>query len=115
MQHTCSLKKNRDFRRLFSRGKSKVSRPLVLYVLRNPSGCSRLGVSVGVKLGNAVKRNKVRRRIREAYRINEASFRPGYDIVVVARTRAMFSDFAEISAALLSLADALGIRKDASV
>lgn len=113
MQYTCSLKKNRDFRRMFSRGKSRVSRPLVLYVSRNSLGYSRLGISAGVKLGGAVKRNRVRRRIREAYRINEASFKPGYDIIVVARTRAMFSDFSEICDSLLSLADALGIRKNA--
>jgi ribonuclease P protein component len=113
MQYTCSLKKNHEFRRLFARGKSRVSRPLVLYASRNSLGRNRLGISTGVKLGCAVKRNRVRRRIREAYRLNEATFKQGFDLVVVARTRAVYSDFSEICGALLSLADSLGLRKPA--
>lgn len=110
MFFTCSLKKNRDFKRLFSRGKSRVSRPIVLYVSRNRLQKNRLGISVGVKLGGAVKRNRIRRRIKEAYRINEKCFKQGYDIVVVARSRALYADFSEITDALLEGAAALGLR-----
>ena len=57
---------------------------------------SRLGITTGVKLGNAVKRNRARRRIRALYRTNEANILPGYDIVVVARTRVIFGNYAEL-------------------
>ena len=61
-------------------------------------GYSRLGLTVGVKLGKAVVRNRTRRRIKEAYRIHEGAFLPGYDIVVVARVRAAHSRYRELDA-----------------
>ena len=56
-----------------------------------------------MKLGNAVKRNRVRRRIRELYRTNEHRFSSGYDIVVVARTRAIFARYSELERSFLRL------------
>ena len=50
-----------------------------------------------------------RRRIKEAYRIHEGAFLPGYDIVVVARVRAAHSRYRELERSLLSLADKLGL------
>ena len=70
---------------------------------------SRLGITTGVKLGHAVKRNFVRRRIRELYRTNESKFTPGYDIVVVARTRAIFARYSELERSFLQLMKKLGI------
>lgn len=70
---------------------------------------SRLGITVGVKVGKAVVRNRTRRRIREAYRIHEDRFLPGYDLVVVARVRAGHSRYWEVERSLLSLADKLGL------
>ena len=87
MQHTVSLKQNHEFRRLYNRGKSAVSPYFAIYCRKTGRDYSRLGITTGVKLGNAVKRNFVRRRIRALYRTNEAGLQPGYDIVVVARTR----------------------------
>ena len=57
---------------------------------------SRLGLTTGVKLGNAVKRNRARRRIRALYRTNEGMILPGYDIIVVARTRVIFGNYGEL-------------------
>ena len=88
MEHTVSLKLNHVFRRLYGRGKSAVNPCLAVYCRKNNLGYSRLGLTVGVKLGKAVVRNRTRRRIKEAYRIHEGAFLPGYDIVVVARVRA---------------------------
>ena len=73
------------------------------------SGEEALGLTVGVKLGKAVVRNRTRRRIKEAYRIHEGAFLPGYDIVVVARVRAAHSRYRELERSLLSLADKLGL------
>ena len=60
-------------------------------------------------MGKAVRRNKVRRRIREAYRIHESAILPGFDLVVVARTRAAFASYAQIERDLLRLLDKLGV------
>ena len=96
MQHTVSLKQNHEFRRLYNRGKSAVSPYFAIYCRKTGRDYSRLGITTGVKLGNAVKRNFVRRRIRALYRTNEAGLQPGYDIVVVARTRAIFGRYADL-------------------
>ena len=109
MKHTVALKQNHEFRRLYSKGRSAVSPYFVLYCRPNRRSYSRLGITAGTKLGNAVKRNRVRRRIRELYRTNEDRLSPGYDIVVVARTRAVFARYAELERSFLQLMRRLGI------
>ena len=114
MQHTISLKQNHVFRRLYSKGKSAVDSRLAVYCRKNGGAGSRLGLTVGVKLGKAVVRNRTRRRIREAYRVHEDRFVPGYDIVVVARVKASHSRYRELERSLLTLSDKLGLlRKEA--
>lgn len=95
------------FRRLYAKGKSAVSPLVVLYCRKNGRRENRLGITVGGKLGHAVVRNKVRRRLREIYRQNESRFLPGYDIVVVARGRAVRSRYADLETHFLRLADKL--------
>ena len=103
MKHTVSLKQNHEFRRLYNKGKSAVSPYFAVYCRRTGRPYSRLVITTGVKLGNAVKRNFVRRRIRELYRTNEDKLKPGYDIVVVARTRAIFGRYADLERSFLQL------------
>ena len=82
---------------------------LVLYARKNRLQENRVGITVSKKLGGAVVRNRVRRRLREIYRLNEERFLPGYDIVVVARSRAVDATFQELSAAYLTAAEKAGI------
>jgi len=112
MRYTVSLKENSDFRRLYSAGKSSVNACLAVYCRKNRLKCNRLGITVGSKVGKAVVRNRVRRRIREAYRLHEPEMACGYDIVVVARVRAAHEDYAALCRALLSLLVRLHIRKE---
>ena len=109
MKQTVALKQNHVFRRLYSKGKSAVDPYLAVYCRKNRLGHSRLGLTVGVKIGKAVVRNRTRRRIKEAYRVNEARFLPGYDLVIVARVRAGHSRYREIERSLLRLMDKLGL------
>ena len=112
MKNTVSLKKNRDFRNLYKRGKSSVSQVIAIYVRKNKNTKNRVGITVSTKVGCAVVRNRVRRRIREAYRLNEEKLKFGYDVVIVARVRAAKSSFGEIEENLLSLAGRLGILRE---
>ena len=109
MKQTVSLKQNHEFRRLYSKGKSAVSPYFAIYCRKTNRPYSRLGITTGVKLGNAVKRNFVRRRIRELYRTNEGNFLPGYDSVVVARTRAIFGRYADLERTFRQQMKKLGI------
>ena len=66
-------------------------------------------INVCIIFGHAVVRNRTRRRLREVYRLNEQRFLPGYDIVVVARTRAVEAPFDALTASYLALAKKAGI------
>ena len=81
------IKENRDFRRIYTRGKSYVSPVVVTYVLKNRVKKLRVGITTSKKIGNAVCRNRSRRVIREAVRQLGDAIPPGYDLVFVARTR----------------------------
>lgn len=104
-----TLKKNYEFRRLYGKGKSAVTPYLVVYCLKNRSEYRRVGFTVSVKLGKAVVRNRVRRRLREIYRLNESKLKSGVDIVIVARGRSVGAEYAEIERAFLSACVRLGL------
>lgn len=99
MDPAVTVKENYEFRRIYRKGKSAVSPQLVIYCQRNRRGHSRLGVSVSTKLGCAVVRNRARRRIRELYRLAQPGMKQGYDLVVVARSRAHDAPYRKLSAA----------------
>lgn len=111
MKFSASLKLNHIFRRLYATP-GHANAYLVLYARRNRTAQNRIGITVGKKLGHAVVRNRTRRRIREIYRLNEELFQPGWDIVVVARSRAVWADFATLTTAFLSLAEKAGIQAE---
>lgn len=108
MKFSCALKLNHIFRRLYSTS-GHGNGFLVLYARKNHSATNRVGLTVSKKLGCAVVRNRVRRRLREVYRLNEHLFAPGWDIVVVARSRCIKADFQKLTDAYLSLAEKAGI------
>ena len=113
MDHTIALKQNHLFQRLYHKGKSSAGKALVVYCRKNGLNYNRLGITTGKKLGHAVVRNKIRRRVREAYRLSESRYRLGWDIVVVARSRAAFAEYREIADCLFAQSEKLGlIRKE---
>lgn len=112
MKFSSALKLNHIFRRLYHTP-AFANGYLVLYAQKNRTGQNRVGITVSKKLGKAVVRNRVRRRLREVYRLNEDRFLPGWDIVVVARSRSISANFGKLTNAYLSLAEKAGILKEA--
>ena len=108
MKFSSSLKLNHIFRRLYHTN-GQANGCLVLYARKNRTSTNRVGITVGKKLGHAVVRNRIRRRLREVYRLNEDKFQPGWDIVVVARTKAINASFQTLTNNYLSLARKAGI------
>jgi len=104
MIFTESLKSNRDFQVVYKKGKSFANKYLVMYVLENGTGCNRLGISVSKKVGNSVIRHRVKRLIKESYRLHEGVFNSGLDIVIIARQGAATVGYFEVESALLHLA-----------
>ncbi len=108
MKFSSSLKLNHIFRRLYHTN-GQANSYLVMYARKNRTDANRIGITVSKKLGKAHIRNRVRRRLREVYRLNEEKFQPGWDIVVVARTRAVDAPFDRLTENYLSLAQKAGI------
>ena len=104
MNHTIVLKSNRDFRRTYRKGKTCAASTLVFYCRKNGTQQNRLGITTGTKVGMAVVRNRIRRRIRAIYRLHETELKTGFDLVVVARVRAADATYAQLEKDFLKLA-----------
>ena len=113
MNKTESLKKNKDFKFVYDHGKSYANRYLVMYVLKNNSDKNRIGIQVSKKVGNSVIRHRVKRLIKESYRLHEEMFNSGLDIVVIARATAKSILYTDMESALLHLAKLHGILHEA--
>ena len=112
MDPQVTVKENGDFRRIYRKGRSAVSGGVVVYCLKNRKGMSRLGVTVSTKLGHAVVRNRVRRRLRELYRLHRQEMLPGYDLIVVARVRAVDMPYAKLEKQYLRCLAQLGLLRE---
>ena len=82
---------------------------MALYCRKNGKNVNRLGITVSGKIGNAVVRNRIRRRLKEIYRLNEASLFPGYDLVLVARMKSRLAGYAELNEDFIKLSRRLGV------
>ena len=96
VNQTYRLRKNRDFQRVYRRGKSAGTHLAALVFLRMPSGGLKIGFSVSKKIGNAVTRNRARRRLREAVRVRIPEIREGYYLIFIARRSIVNSSFSGI-------------------
>lgn len=111
MRNTTSMNRNFQFRSMYRSAKSMSDKYLVLYYRKNRGTGNHLGITVSKKVGTAVVRNRIRRLIKENYRLNEEKIVKGYDFVVVARSKAAHADFYQIRSSLLSLLTACNLEK----
>ncbi len=79
------IKNNWEFQKIYRKGRYAVSNALVVYVQPNHLEINRLGITASKKYGISVKRNRIRRLIRECYRLFQEKLKQGYDFVIVAR------------------------------
>ena len=112
MQKTTTLKKNYEFRRLYAKGRSAVMPTLVIYTRRSKGAGNRVGFTVTTKLGHAVVRNRVRRRLREIYRLHEDELCRGTDLVVVARGRSVSAAYRDLERDFLHACGKLALLRE---
>lgn len=112
MEHSVSMKKNHDFRRAYAKGKSVAAPSLVVYCRPTGRSVAQLGITVSTKVGKAVQRNLIRRRLREIYRLNESRIKSGLDIVVVARVKSRFVSYRQLERDFLFACGKLGMLRD---
>lgn len=97
------LSRPEDFAALQGEGAVRSHALLVVRVRRNDLEVTRFGLSTGRKLGGAVVRNRVRRRLREALRVMAPSFQPGWDVLIIARSPVIAADYQKLAGALQNL------------
>ncbi len=109
MRSIVKIKENRDFRRIYGRGKSVVSPYVVVYFMKNRTANVRLGITAGKKLGKAVLRNRAKRVITAAFRSCLPRLCEGFDFVIVARTRILSVKSTAVEQSLIKLFKAAGV------
>lgn len=106
MQKKYRLKKKKDFKRVYIKGKSFSNRELVLYVFNNYKVEDyRLGISVSKKIGNAVTRNRIRRLIKEVVRskAGEIKIKKNIDIIIIARKPSSEMNYCDFERSIIDL------------
>ena len=81
MRKIKTLKKNYEFKNVLSKGKFYIGKQISIYILKNNKKINVIGVAVSIKQCGAVKRNRIKRLIRENYRLLKNDLKQGYDIV----------------------------------
>lgn len=97
------LSKTSEFKKVFSEGRRSEGKNLIIFILKNNYGFNRLGIIVKKETGNAVVRNKIKRRLKEANRPLNKKLLPGYDIILLAKNNIRESSYFEICYNLESL------------
>lgn len=107
MRKIKTLKKNYEFKNVLSKGKFFVGKYLIIYIKDNKKNENFIGIAVNTKIGKAVKRNRIKRLIRESYRLNKEKLKKGKDIVFLWNKNANFEEinFYKINKEILYLFD----------
>lgn len=113
MSKVLTLKKDSEFKKVFNRGKSVADKNVVIYFFRrNLTSKSRIGFVVSKKMGKAVRRNRIRRVLKEIFRLNLDKIEEDYDLIVIPRATIQLSDFKAVEKSVLKLCGKAGILKD---
>jgi ribonuclease P protein component len=101
------IRNRNDFLRIYAEGGRYVCPEFAGFHLKTGNALSRLGMSVGKKIGGSVVRNRLKRRIREIFRLHKHLLKPGYDIVINARKGD--SSYSELKEAMLGFFTSAGL------
>lgn len=96
MKITVPIKKNREFTKIYKKSKFYVGKYLILYLLENTLQVNRIGITISRKVGNSVKRNRIRRLVKENYRLFELHLMGHHDYVFVAKKNDCIPNFVEL-------------------
>lgn len=103
LPHEWRLVRRAEFEAVYRGGRRRTSATFVIFLRPNGSEKTRFGMSVKKALGNAVARNRIRRRVREALRLHREEIIPGWDVVIHPNRAAGMMEFAKLEAELLAL------------
>jgi ribonuclease P protein component len=99
----CRLVRRAEYDAVYKEGRRRTSREFTIFLRPNGLDNSRFGWSIKKALGNAVRRNRIRRRLREILRLHRQEITPGWDIVIHPRSSAAAAKFSTLAEDLLKL------------
>ena len=108
------LRSNMEFKKAYSGGKSYWNRNLVLYVRKNDVGNTRVGYSITKKIGNSVVRNKIRRRMKEIYRLKFDGIKAGYDLIIIPKKNVVDISYRDLESAMVHILKISNVLKNKS-
>ncbi len=112
MEKKYRLRKNMEFKRVYNGGKSYWNRNLILYVRKNDLQNSRIGITITKKIGNAVVRNRIRRRIKEIIRLKLGNIKSGYDLILIPKKNVGDISYKDLESAMIHIMRISKIVKD---
>lgn len=114
MEKVYRLRSNMEFKKVYNGGKSYWNRNLVLYVRKNDMGNTRVGYSITKKIGNSVVRNKIRRRMKEVYRLKFDGVKSNYDLIFIPKRNVTDISYRDLESAMLHILKIAGVLKEQS-
>ena len=103
MEKKFRIRKNMEFKNIYKVGKNYWNRNLILYVKKNGLNETRVGYTITKKIGNAVTRNKIRRRMKEIYRLHFHNIKEGYDLVFIAKRGVKDIPYKELEGSMIHI------------
>lgn len=103
MEKENRIRKNSDFRVVYSKGKSYSDYYLVLFIKKRPDNGKKFGITTAKKMKKAVERNKIRRRLREIIKKHFDFVQPGYDVIIMCRLNGKDADFSQLEESYVRL------------
>ena len=109
MEKKYRLKKNMEFKKVYSVGKKYWNRNFILFTKKNDLDETRVGFTITKKHGNSVVRNRIRRRMKEAYRLNLSHIKDGYDLVFIPKRNIVSISYGELENSMIHIMKISGV------
>lgn len=106
------LRTNMEFKKVYNSGKNYWNRNLILYLRKNNTDHTRVGYSITKKIGNSVTRNKIRRRMKEIYRLNYNNLKKGYDLIFIPKKNVVDISYGELESAMIHILKLSNVLKE---
>lgn len=103
MEKKHRLRSNMEFKKVYKYGKNYWNRNLILYVKKNDLGYTRVGYSITTKIGNSVVRNKIRRQMKEIYRLNFHLVKNNYDLIFIPKKNVVDISYKKLESAMIHI------------